>query len=99
MSDPNEGSKYDTGRASGGGEVAAAGLAAKAGTSARRAPGFRKEFLSRTPFLMNPYSDGFAGDIRLEMDRRSGSSERSWRRFGASDGKPTDSDLNARKVF
>ncbi|MDE3135653.1 MAG: hypothetical protein KGL59_03715 [Acidobacteriota bacterium] len=40
---------------------------------------------------MNPCSDGFTGEIGPGMERRGGSPERSWRRTGVLDGKPTDS--------
>jgi hypothetical protein len=91
MSDPSEGSQRNTGRASDGREVGAAVFGAEAGTSAHEAPEFREEFLSRTPFPMNPRSGGFTGEIVPEMERRGGSPERSWRRTGNLDGKPTDS--------
>jgi hypothetical protein len=82
-------------------------LGAEAGSSARRAQGFRKELFSRTPFQTNPHSEGFAGEVRPGTEMRNGRSKRNWpvneteRQFGSRarrphrnstpDGKPTES--------
>jgi hypothetical protein len=90
MTDPSEGRKPNTGQASDGGEAAAADFKTEAESSARVASEFRKNFLSRKPFLLNPCCDGFAVEVRPGMEKRIGSSERSWpHRNSTPGGNPT----------